>query len=78
MPVPEDLLAIMACPACHGSLEERGEARACQQCGLHYPVRDDIPILLPEAAYRPEEGRPAGACAISSLRFRRSCAGRPT
>lgn len=57
MPIPEDLLAIMACPACHGALEERGEALACTACGLHYPVRDGIPIMLAEEAYRPEEGK---------------------
>jgi uncharacterized protein YbaR (Trm112 family) len=55
MPVPEDLLAIMACPACHGALEDRGEALACPACGLHYPVRDGIPIMLAEEAYRPGE-----------------------
>lgn len=55
MPVPEDLLDIMACPSCLGALEDRGEALACTACGLHYPVRDGIPIMLPEAAYRPGE-----------------------
>ena len=59
MPVPEDLLAIMACPDCRGALEDRGEALACTACGLHYPVHDGIPIMLPEEAYRPgEEPRP--------------------
>jgi uncharacterized protein len=53
--VPEDLLAIMACPSCHGALEDRGSALACVACGLHYPIRDDIPIMLPEEAYRPGE-----------------------
>jgi len=46
----------MACPACHGALEERGAALACTVCGLHYPVRDGIPIMLQEEAYRPGEG----------------------
>jgi len=55
MPVPEDLLAIMACPACHGTLEDRGETLACTACGLAYPVRDGIPIMLPEEARRPGE-----------------------
>jgi uncharacterized protein YbaR (Trm112 family) len=55
MPVPEDLLAIMACPECRSPLEDRGEALVCTGCGLHYPVRDDIPVMLAEAAYRPEE-----------------------
>ena len=59
MPVPEDLLAIMACPVCRGELADRGESLACTACGLHYPVRDGIPIMLPEEAFRPgEEPRP--------------------
>jgi uncharacterized protein len=52
VPIPEDLLAIMACPVCHGTLEEREAALACTACGLHYPVRDGIPIMLPEEARR--------------------------
>jgi uncharacterized protein YbaR (Trm112 family) len=55
MAVPEDLLAIMVCPECRSSLEDLGEALACTGCGLHYPVRDDIPVMLPEEAYRPED-----------------------
>jgi uncharacterized protein len=55
MPVPEDLLAIMACPVCRGALEDRGEALACVACGRQYPVRDGIPIMLPEEAYGPGE-----------------------
>ena len=55
MPVPEELLAIMACPECRGSLSEQGDALVCDECGLHYPVRDDIPFMLAEEAYRPEE-----------------------
>jgi uncharacterized protein YbaR (Trm112 family) len=58
MPVPEDLLAIMACPVCRGALEDRGEALACTACGVLYPVRDGIPIMLPEEAYRPGEEPP--------------------
>jgi len=50
-------MAIMACPVCHGTLEERDAALACTACGLHYPVRDGIPIMLPEEAYRPEPGK---------------------
>ena len=56
MPVPEDLLALIVCPGCRTSLEERGGALVCRGCGLHYPVDDGVPIMLPEEAYRPEEG----------------------
>ena len=56
MPVPEELLALMVCPECRAALEDRGGALVCRGCGLHYPVRDEIPIMLPEESYRPEEG----------------------
>lgn len=55
MAVPEDLLAIMACPKCRSPLEDKGEALACTGCGLHYPVRDGIPVMLPEEAFLPED-----------------------
>lgn len=55
MPVPDELLEIMICPECGGGLDDRGEALVCRECGLHYPVRDGIPVMLPEEAYRPGE-----------------------
>lgn len=55
MAVPEDLLAIMACPKCRSPLEDKREALACTGCGLHYPVRDGIPVMLPEEAFLPED-----------------------
>ena len=54
-PVPEDLLAIMACPVCRSPLEDRGEWLRCRGCGLRYPVRDGIPVMLPEAAVAADE-----------------------
>jgi len=54
MPVPEELLEILACPKCKGDLEyvndERGEAFICHACGLVYLVKDDIPIMLVDEA----------------------------
>jgi hypothetical protein len=55
VPVPDELLEILVCPACRGALEERAGALACTVCGLHYPVRDGIPYMLEEEAYRPGE-----------------------
>jgi len=53
----DELLAIIVCPDCHGDLEpvetpDGGELR-CTSCGLVYPVRDDIPVLLVDEARRP-------------------------
>lgn len=49
--VDKELLAVLACPVCHGDLEEiigpPLELR-CQGCRRLYPVREGIPIMLPE------------------------------
>ena len=47
------LTAIIVCPSCHGDLREEGEELVCTGCGLAYPVRDDIPVLLVDEARRP-------------------------
>jgi uncharacterized protein len=50
------LLEIIVCPDCHGDLavdDEAGEL-VCTACGLAYPVRDDIPVLLVDEARRPD------------------------
>lgn len=47
------LRAIIVCPDCHGALDEQGEELVCTSCGLAYPVRDDIPVLLVDEARRP-------------------------
>lgn len=47
------LLAIIACPDCHGELAATGEELVCSGCGLAYPVRDDIPVLLVDEARKP-------------------------
>jgi uncharacterized protein YbaR (Trm112 family) len=48
-----ELLAIIVCPDCHGDLAVQGEELVCSGCGLAYPVRDDIPVLLVDEARRP-------------------------
>jgi uncharacterized protein len=53
------LLDILACPQCHAPLraDEDASELVCTnaECGLAYPVRDDIPVLLVEEARRPGE-----------------------
>jgi len=50
--IDPSLLEIMQCPACGGTLTERMEppALVCSACGLQYPVRDGIPVMLIEEA----------------------------
>lgn len=51
------LLEILACPKCHATL--RVDVPAAElvctsgECGLAYPVRDDIPVLLIDEARDP-------------------------
>ena len=55
------LLEILACPQCHAALrvDDAAAELVCTSgsCGLAYPVRDDIPVLLIDEARRP--GTPA-------------------
>jgi uncharacterized protein len=51
--VSEELLAIIVCPDCKGELSLTGEELVCQGCGLAYPIRDGIPVLLVDEARKP-------------------------
>jgi uncharacterized protein len=50
------LLEVIVCPSCHGELtpDDPASELVCSGCGLAYPVRDDIPVLLIDEARRPE------------------------
>jgi uncharacterized protein YbaR (Trm112 family) len=52
MPVPKDLLEILACPVCKTPVEEvdDGKGLRCGSCGRTYPVEDDIPVMLVDEA----------------------------
>ena len=50
--IPKELLDILACPVCKGDVELRDEKIVCLKCGLKYPIRNDIPIMLEEEAER--------------------------
>jgi uncharacterized protein YbaR (Trm112 family) len=57
VPVDKELLEILACPSCRAPVEyvKDGDREriVCTKCGLRYPVRDDIPIMLIDEAERP-------------------------
>jgi uncharacterized protein len=52
MTIKHELMEILACPQCKGRLAEQGDFLICHPCGLRYPVRDGIPVLLLEEAQR--------------------------
>lgn len=55
--LPAEVLELLVCPACHNKLSWDYEASelvcAGPDCGLAYPVREGIPILLVDEARRP-------------------------
>ncbi|GAA1348645.1 Trm112 family protein [Streptomyces beijiangensis] len=60
MPLEAGLLEILACPACHAPLRDESASAETPElvctgkdCGLAYPVRDGIPVLLVDEARRP-------------------------
>ena len=55
MNLDNHLLDVVVCPACRESLavDEAAQALVCSGCGLAYPVREDIPVLLVDEARRP-------------------------
>ncbi len=63
------LLDILVCPDCKGSLtvDYDADELICNQCGLVYPVRDNIPIMLVDEARRPEPPQPEAASAQPAL-----------
>lgn len=52
------LLEILVCPVTHGPLDyDRGKAELISRAaGLAYPIRDGVPIMLPEEARALGEG----------------------
>jgi uncharacterized protein YbaR (Trm112 family) len=52
MDLDEKLLALLACPLCHGPLEREPQAPrlVCPACRRAWPVREGVPDLLPESA----------------------------
>jgi uncharacterized protein YbaR (Trm112 family) len=52
MAISEDLLEILACPACKAKVELKsdGSGLKCLKCRRVYPIRDDIPVMLVDEA----------------------------
>ncbi len=52
MAISQDLLEILACPACKEKVELKsdGSGLKCVACRRVYPIRDDIPVMLIDEA----------------------------
>ena len=52
MPISPELIEILACPKCKGSLTQvtEPEGFGCAACGLLYKTEDDIPNFLIDEA----------------------------
>jgi uncharacterized protein YbaR (Trm112 family) len=53
--IDQELLDILACPACKTPIRLEGERLICDTCGRRYPIRDGIPVMLIDEA---EQGTP--------------------
>ncbi len=58
MAISQDLLEILVCPICKTPVNLTTDSLGlkCATCRRVYPVRDDIPVMLPEEA-KIEEGK---------------------
>lgn len=54
--IDKELLEILACPKCKSPVKEENDKLICQNpaCGLRYPIRDGIPVMLIEEAEKPQ------------------------
>jgi uncharacterized protein YbaR (Trm112 family) len=52
MTLSQELLDILVCPQCKGTLlyQQSSNHLLCEACRLAYPVRDGIPVLLIDEA----------------------------
>ena len=57
MTIPKYALDILVCPVCKTRVELLADESGlkCVSCRLVYPIRDEIPVMLPEEATVVEE-----------------------
>ncbi len=52
--IDNELLEILACPACKAPVIQQGDRIVCTKCGRRYPIKNGIPAMLVDEAERPE------------------------
>lgn len=52
MSISSELLEILACPKCKSKVKFENDKIIClgTSCGLRFPVKDDIPVMLIDEA----------------------------
>jgi len=59
MGINKNLLEIICCPICKGSLKEEknGKFLVCEACKIKYPIKEGIPVLIAEEGIRIEQNK---------------------
>lgn len=52
--IDKELLEILACPVCKSDVTLEENCIACLKCKRRYPIKDGIPVMLPEEASIPK------------------------
>lgn len=55
--IDDELLNILACPACKADVKLEGEEIICTKCARRYPIKDGIPVMLIDEAETPDKNR---------------------
>ena len=58
--IDQELLDILACPACKTPVHLEADFIVCSACGRRYPIRDGIPVMLIDEAEQGEPQPPTG------------------
>lgn len=64
--IDEELLEILACPACKAPVRLEEDEIVCSGCGRRYPIREGIPIMLIEEAETPADPAPSADAASAA------------
>ena len=52
--IEERLMEILRCPLGKSKLRQEKDSLVCERCGLKFPVREGIPVMLIHKASLPE------------------------
>jgi uncharacterized protein YbaR (Trm112 family) len=59
MVIDRELLDMLVCPVCKSKVAQTADESGlrCSTCHRVYPVRDGLPVMLPEEASMADEGK---------------------